>query len=263
MARTSSLGAKKSARNRNHQVNKSKLESVYCKTKTRSTSRDSLKNKLPAEIITFNKIAAIMTPLTKIHKTHPLLSRFSLEAVTAMFESSRIITLKPEEILYQQGDLELRVYLIIYGSFILLRDPNHETLPSSKNRQRSSTMRQADQTNDTALELSNEMDPSKKLVTEVAELVIHETFNETTNESGPVALDSLTDNGPTELLGKYTLGQFIGEEWIYHKRYTKREESCEAVEDSCVLELTVESYELIREVLLGLGLAKDVSMMES
>ena len=75
-----------------------------------------------------------MTPLTEIHKTHPLLSKFSLEAVTAMLESSRVITMKPEEVLYQQGDLELRVYLIIYGSFILLRDPNHATLPSPKNR---------------------------------------------------------------------------------------------------------------------------------
>ena len=53
-------------------------------------------------------------------------------------------------------------------------------------------------------------------------------------------------NNNTEPIAKYSIGTFVGEEWIYYKRYTKREETCVASEMSCVLELSVDSFELLR-----------------
>ena len=64
-------------------------------------------------------------------------------------------------------------------------------------------------------------------------------------------------------LGKYTIGTFIGEEWIYFKRYVDRQESCIAREPSCVLQIDVDTYETIRSNLLNAKLSKDVSMLES
>ena len=69
--------------------------------------------------------------------------------------------------------------------------------------------------------------------------------------------------GAGDLVGKYQVGSFIGEEWIYYRKYTHREESCVAREPTCVLEIDVESYEAIRSALLECGLGKDVSMLET
>ena len=63
--------------------------------------------------------------------------------------------------------------------------------------------------------------------------------------------------------GKYSIGSFLGEEWIYYKKYVEREESCLAREDSCVLEFTVDSFEAIRRSLMENGQNKDASMLES
>ena len=47
------------------------------------------------------------------------------------------------------------------------------------------------------------------------------------------------------------MGTFVGEEWIYFRKYMQREEACVAVEPSCVLEIQVESFEIIRETLIN------------
>ena len=86
----------------------------------------------------------------------------------------------PDEVLYKHGDLDLKVYMIIYGTLELLK---------------------------TALALSS------------AEAVG---------------------------IGRYTIGTFVGEEWIYNRKYYAREETCKACESACVLELNVNSFELIR-----------------
>ena len=64
--------------------------------------------------------------------------------------------------------------------------------------------------------------------------------------------------------GKYGIGTFIGEEWIYQRQYTVREETCVAAEESAVLEISVKSFDAIRHALINeMGLAKDMSMFES
>ena len=55
------------------------------------------------------------------------------------------------------------------------------------------------------------------------------------------------------IVGKYTIGTFLGEEWIFFKKYRHREETCVATEPSCVLEITVESFEAIRQSMLDNG----------
>ena len=60
---------------------------------------------------------------------------------------------------------------------------------------------------------------------------------------------SSVDGENFESMGKYTIGTFIGEEWIYYKRYTERGETCVAKEESCVLELSVDAFETIRRIL--------------
>ena len=71
------------------------------------------------------------------------------------------------------------------------------------------------------------------------------------------------EKASSESKGKYTIGSFVGEEWIYYKKYTVREETCVALGDACLLEFTVESFEAIREILIENSLAKDVSMLET
>ena len=57
---------------------------------------------------------------------------------------------------------------------------------------------------------------------------------------------SQAQSSSTPKTGKYTIGTFLGEEWIFFKNYRHREETCVATEPSCVLEITVESFEAIR-----------------
>ena len=64
-------------------------------------------------------------------------------------------------------------------------------------------------------------------------------------------------------VGRYSIGAFVGEEWIYYKRYTDREETCVAREASCVLEMNTEAFESIRETLFDGGMSKDISMFET
>ena len=64
-------------------------------------------------------------------------------------------------------------------------------------------------------------------------------------------------------MGKYSIGAFVGEEWIFYKRYTDREETCVAREASCVLEVDTEAFESIRETLFNSGMSKDISMFEA
>ena len=51
-------------------------------------------------------------------------------------------------------------------------------------------------------------------------------------------------------LGKFGIGTFIGEEWIYQKQYTVREQTCVANEESAVLEISVNSFDTIRNALV-------------
>lgn len=76
-------------------------------------------------------------------------------------------------------------------------------------------------------------------------------------------MDIKSQNSVCRWVGKYTIGCFIGEEWIYFKKYTEREESCLAREDSCLLEISVDSFEAIRKTLMGSGQKRDASMLES
>ena len=61
----------------------------------------------------------------------------------------------------------------------------------------------------------------------------------------------------------FTIGAFIGEEWIYYRHYVERMETCTSVDEACVLEFNVEAYEVFRELLHQNGLSKDVYMLES
>ena len=53
----------------------------------------------------------------KLHQLHPLLTKFSLEAASVILQSGNLIHVEPGQYLYQKQDLELKVYLIIFGSF--------------------------------------------------------------------------------------------------------------------------------------------------
>ena len=46
-------------------------------------------------------------------------------------------------------------------------------------------------------------------------------------------------------IGKYTVGTFIGEEWLFKKQWYERTESCFSKEQSCVLEITNKSFKQI------------------
>ena len=81
------------------------------------------------------------------------------------------------------------------------------------------------------------------------------------NDSSPMPphrLDQMYDR-----LGRYSIGTFIGEEWIFFRKYTDRKETCVAREPSCVLELSTNAYETIIEALFESGMGKDVSMLET
>ena len=62
-----------------------------------------------------------MMPLSKLHSLHPLLSRFSLEAVGIIIQSGSLIRLETDQVLYRMDDLNLKVYLVVYGTFELIR----------------------------------------------------------------------------------------------------------------------------------------------
>ena len=63
----------------------------------------------------------IMMPITKLHKLHPVLVKFSLEAVPVILQRGTMIKLEPDQVLYSEKDLTLKVYLIVYGTFELMR----------------------------------------------------------------------------------------------------------------------------------------------
>ena len=48
-------------------------------------------------------------------------------------------------------------------------------------------------------------------------------------------------------IGKYTVGTFIGEEWLLKKQWYERTESCLSKQQSCVLEITNKSFKQIRQ----------------
>ena len=64
-------------------------------------------------------------------------------------------------------------------------------------------------------------------------------------------------------MGKYSIGTFIGEEWIYYKNYMEREDTCVAREPCCVLEMTTDAYDAISDALYSANLNKDISMLET
>ena len=66
-------------------------------------------------------------------------------------------------------------------------------------------------------------------------------------------LSTVSQSKARSVVGKYTIGTFLGEEWIFFKKYRHREETCVATEPSCVLEITVESFEAIRQSMLDNG----------
>ena len=61
----------------------------------------------------------------------------------------------------------------------------------------------------------------------------------------------------------YTIGAFVGEEWICNKRWVERSENCMAKEQSSVLEITQESYRLIRKDILDNQLKDDLYVLDS
>ena len=65
------------------------------------------------------------------------------------------------------------------------------------------------------------------------------------------------------MVGRFSIGAFVGEEWIYFRKYTEREETCVAREPSCVLEITGNAFEAIRGHLFESGNGRDVSMLET
>ena len=64
------------------------------------------------------------------------------------------------------------------------------------------------------------------------------------------------------MVGRYTIGTFVGEEWIYDKKYVEREETCRSCDSACVLSITVEAFEEIRQALLAAGQSKDMTVLE-
>lgn len=71
-----------------------------------------------------------MMPLSRLHSLHPLLTRFSLEALGIIIQSGSLIRLETDQLLYKEEDLDLKVYLIIYGTFELIRNPYPSTANS-------------------------------------------------------------------------------------------------------------------------------------
>lgn len=63
--------------------------------------------------------------------------------------------------------------------------------------------------------------------------------------------------------GLYGIGTFIGEEWIFCNSYICREETCISRDNSAVLELSVQQFEMIRMILLESKHSKDLSILES
>ena len=54
-------------------------------------------------------------PLTRLHKLHPLLSKFSLDAVSTVMKKGKFISLEAGQTLFSIGDLDLKVYMVLYG----------------------------------------------------------------------------------------------------------------------------------------------------
>lgn len=68
-----------------------------------------------------------MMPLQKIKEVHPLLCKFSIEAVGFILHYGSLIPLLPDQILYKRNELDLKVYMIIYGTVELLKTDEQET----------------------------------------------------------------------------------------------------------------------------------------
>ena len=64
-------------------------------------------------------------------------------------------------------------------------------------------------------------------------------------------------------IGLYTIGAFVGEEWICNKRWVERMENCMAKERSSVLEISQESYRQIRKDILDNQLKDDLYVLDS
>ena len=67
------------------------------------------------------QVSTILLPLTKLHKQHTLLSKFSLEAISVILQKGSLIRLEPDQVLYNEHDLDLKFYMILYGTFELMR----------------------------------------------------------------------------------------------------------------------------------------------
>ena len=48
---------------------------------------------------------------------HPLLAKFSIEAASIILQTGKLLHVETGQTIYQKQDLELKVYMIIYGSF--------------------------------------------------------------------------------------------------------------------------------------------------
>ena len=50
-----------------------------------------------------------------------MLSKFSLEAVSVILQKGSLIRLEPDQVLYNEHDLDLKFYMILYGTFELMK----------------------------------------------------------------------------------------------------------------------------------------------
>ena len=50
-----------------------------------------------------------------------MLSKFNLEAVSVILQKGSLIRLEPDQVLYNEHDLDLKFYMILYGTFELMR----------------------------------------------------------------------------------------------------------------------------------------------
>ena len=55
--------------------------------------------------------------MLQLHQIHPLLAKFSVLAMGIILQTGTLLHLEPGQILYQKQDLDLKVFMIIYGSF--------------------------------------------------------------------------------------------------------------------------------------------------
>lgn len=65
------------------------------------------------------KKSTVLMPIQKIKEVHPLLCKFSIEAIAQILHQGTLLRLQENQVLYRCAELDLKVYIIIYGTLEL------------------------------------------------------------------------------------------------------------------------------------------------